>query len=402
MTTAKKDLRGGHPLWADSAGIRIRHRSHLAHDSCDVAIIGAGVSGAISALMLAEAGHDVAMIDRRLPFQGSTLASTAMIQFELDTPLLDLADKIGARPAERAYLRSFAAVKALSLLIKRHGIRCGWRDREALYLAGTSMGWRGLRKEAHYRHRIGLPSEFIDGATLAERFAIDRTGAIFSNGAAELNPVQLTAGCLRAAQRYGVRIYAPQDVVKVDATKKGVQLETADQGTLKARRVIFATGYEVAEGVPKGEYDIVSSWAIATAPLPREKLWPTQCLIWEAADPYLYLRTTVDNRIVAGGEDSGLTDPDRRDGAIANKAEKLLEKVSTLLPGRNLSIDYAWAGAFAESPTGLPHIGEIAELTNCFAILGCGGNGITFSMVAAEVAGHWVKGRRDPDSDLFA
>jgi len=153
--------------------------------------------------------------------------------------------------------------------------------------------------------------------------------------------------------------------------------------------------------LPRDRFDITSSWAIATKPIPPAEFWPGRCLIWEAADPYLYLRSTPDNRIVAGGEDSGLKDADRRDAAVPAKAEKILRSVERLLPGRKLEIDYAWAGAFAESPTGLPLFEEIDGLPNCLAILGCGGNGITFSYVASEIASQWAKGRSDPDRDLF-
>jgi glycine/D-amino acid oxidase-like deaminating enzyme len=396
-----KDLRGGRTLWSDSPHIRLRHRKVLERERCDVAVIGAGISGAIISLLLAEAGQDVVVIDRREPIHGSTLASTAMIQFELDTPLSELADKIGADQAERAYRRSADAVAALIETVARHQIRCGLSERPALYLAGDSMGWRGLRDEAAYRARIGLDSAFLDKSTLAAQFQIDRTGAILSRGAAELNPAQCAAGCLRAAQRYGARLYTPISVEHVEAGPDSVELKTETGGTVVARRVIFATGYEVAPGIPKSDYEIISSWAIATKPLEGSALWPLRCLIWEASDPYLYLRTTVDNRIVAGGEDAADSDPKRRDKAIAAKSRALLAKVEQLLPGRRLEIDYAWAGAFADSPTGLPHIGEVPGMPNCLSVLGCGGNGITFSMVAAQLAQHWVAGRTDPDADLF-
>ena len=401
MITTKKILRSGRPVWADSARIGVRHRSILNAVTCDIAIVGAGVTGAIQALVLAEAGHDVVVVDRRLPLRGSTLASTAMIQFELDTPLMKLADQIGSRAAERAYLRSFQAVKNLGNLTRRHAIACAWKNRNALYLAGETMGWRALQAEAAYRAKIGLPSHFVESPALSQQFSIGRTGAILSDGAAEVNPAQLTAGCLRAAQRFGARLYAPHDVINVQASRTGVVLETARGGTVAARRVIFATGYEVAPGVPKGDYGISSSWAIATVPLPAHKLWPTRCLIWEASDPYLYLRTTADNRIVAGGEDTGMTDPIRRDRAIPKMAATLLAKISDLFPGRDFKLDYAWTGAFADSPTGLPHIAPVEEMPNAFAVLGCGGNGITFSMIAAEMTRHWARGKRDPDADLF-
>lgn len=401
MITDQKDLRGGYPLWLKASGTSVRTRHALKRETCDVAIVGGGISGALTALALVNSGFDVVVIDRRNPGSGSTAASTAMIQFELDTPLSELSDKIGAKKATRAYQRSLKAVNNLKSLIQANGIEAAWRDRAALYLAGNEMGWRGLRDEAKLRQKSGLPSRFIDAASLNRTYDINRTGAILSSGAAELNPAQLTAGALRAAQRKGARIYADCEVTSLEADRDGVELTTDSGGTISCRKAVMATGYETLKSLPKGLFDITSSWAIATQPLADKDFWPTRCLIWEAADPYLYLRATDDNRILAGGEDSGLTDPQRRDAAIEAKSAKLLKAVNRLLPGRDMRIDYAWAGAFATSRTGLPIIGEVEELPNCFAILGCGGNGITFSMAASELATAWAHGKKDPDADLF-
>jgi len=52
--------------------------------------------------------------------------------------------------------------------------------------------------------------------------------------------------------------------------------------------------------------------------------------------------------------------------------------------------------------TGLPSIGAIPGKQNCYAVLGFGGNGITFAMIAAEVLREAIAGRADPDADLFA
>lgn len=324
-----------------------------------------------------------------------------MIQFELDTSLTELADKKGGHIAERAYLRSFAAVRELGDIVARHALKCAWKERKALYLAGNAHGWRALQTEADYRKRIGLPSIFLDSHEVASTHGIDRTGAILSDGAAEVNPVQLAAGCLRTAQRLGARLYSPHEVTKIHPRADGVDLETADGIIISARRAVFTTGYAVLPDLPRDKFDPVSTWAIATKPVAPDALWPGRCLIWEAADPYIYMRTTWDNRILAGGEDSKLNSPDRRDAATPAKADRLLSKVHELLPGRRLEVDYAWAGAFADSPHGLPYIAPVPDLRNCFAVLGCGGNGITFSVIAASIACAWADGKADPDAKIF-
>ncbi len=400
-TSPPKQLRGGAPLWADSPRISVRHHTKLEPLTCEIVIVGAGISGAIAALMLAENGHDVVVLDRRAPVTGSTLASTAMIQYEIDTPLSELADKIGARKAERAYRRAFQGNVSLRKLAERHDIACALKDRDALLLAGNEMGARALHAEADYRARIGLPATFLNQADLRERFGFDRTGAILSSGNAELNPAQYAAGALRAAQALGARIYSPHDVKDIVASDKHVALRMTTGMAVIAQKVVFATGYEALPQIPKQKYDIVSTWAIATTPLPPDAFWPTRCLVWEAADPYLYMRATADNRIVVGGEDADVSSPEKRDAATGRKSQRLLAKLQKLLPGRDLKIDYAWSGAFADSPTGLPYLAPLDHMPNCFALLGCGGNGITFSAIAGELITAWAAGRRDPDADLF-
>ena len=72
-----------------------------------------------------------------------------------------------------------------------------------------------------------------------------------------------------------------------------------------------------------------------------------------------------------------------------------------LIPGLRFQIAHRWAGAFGESDTGLPFIDAVPGHPNCFAVMGFGGNGITYSMIAAEVVSRLIAGRDDPDADLY-
>ena len=402
IVAKRKDLHEGRSLWSDSAQRKVRARQARLNETFEVVIVGGGISGALCALVLSAAGHEVAVVDRRPPGEGSTIASTAMIQFEIDTPLINLADQIGQKAASRAYLRSAKAVRDLRDLISEHNLNAHWTDRDALFLAGNEMGYRGLMKEAEARQKLGLQSTFLSKADVLRSFGIETTGAILSAGSAELDPARLSASCLRKAQNLGATVISPCEITTVESDANKVRLSTKAGGMISAHKVIFATGYEVIRGIPRDAFEIVSSWAIATKPIGPEKFWPSRCLIWEAADPYMYLRSTRDNRILVGGEDSGLTNADRRAAAIPAKANRLLRKAQQLLHLPELEIDYAWAGAFADSPTGLPVFKTLPDLPNVFAILGCGGNGITFSMIASDVVESWLAGRKDPDYDLFA
>lgn len=102
-------------------------------------IVGAGVTGALVAEATTAAGLSTIVIDRRLPARGSTAASTALLQFEIDTPLIHLADQIGFSDAARAWRRSYGAVQDLASIVGRLSIDCGFRNQRALYLSSNVL-----------------------------------------------------------------------------------------------------------------------------------------------------------------------------------------------------------------------------------------------------------------------
>ena len=157
----RKNLHDGRSLWHDSTRRTVRTRTLRQSETCEIAVIGGGISGALTALSLVEAGHEVMVLDRRPPGEGSTVASAAMIQFEIDTPLTQLTRRIGKDKATWAYHRSAKAVRDLGRLIDKHAIHANWVERGALFLAGNEMGFRGLMQEVEARQGIGLPSQFL-------------------------------------------------------------------------------------------------------------------------------------------------------------------------------------------------------------------------------------------------
>ncbi|HEX3674318.1 MAG TPA: FAD-dependent oxidoreductase [Rhizomicrobium sp.] len=397
--TDEKRLVSGNPVWAHSGGAHVPMRRLRDSIKVDVAIVGAGISGAFLAHALAGRYERIAVLDRRTPAHGSTAASTALLQFEIDTPLTELRDRIGPKAA-RAWQRSYRATQDLVEIVRTEAIRCGLERRQSLYLAGDSMGFRGLRSEIKARHRAGLPGEYLDAAALRAQFGIDRTGAILSPGSAIANPVQLAAGLLRRAAQAGVAIYSPVRIEDILATRHGVMLDTGEH-FIEARQCVLCTGYELMKGLPRKGTKITSSWAIATRPRAHYPRWLDETLVWEAADPYLYMRTTPDGRLVIGGEDEDIDLASYRARSLDRKAARLAVKARKLIPGLDFSISHRWTGAFGESDDGLPIIDRVPRMPNCFAVMGFGGNGTIYSVIASQIVPTLLKGEPDKDADIF-
>ena len=400
--TRKRDLRTGEPVWS-------AHRHAIPPESrlrrstrADVVVVGAGITGSLVAQRLCELGLRPLILERRRgAMLGSTAASTALLQFELDTPLVHLARKIGKRAAGRAWLCSHSAVNELRTQAHRLGIEARLQTRPSLYLAGNLLDAAGLRREALARQKLGLPSELLDRRTLRHHFDIDRPAAILSHGNAEADPVALASGFLRHAIRAGAKLHAPHEVTDLHASGRYTTLATADGLEIRARHVVLCTGYELPKIVPAAQHQIFSTWAMATAPQP-EKVWPQRALIWEASEPYLYARTTSEGRVICGGEDEEFADAAQRDSLIPIKTARLQKKLGKLFPQLDTRASFAWTGSFGASTSGTPSFGRIPGYPCCYAVLGYGGNGITFSMLAASMIARAVRGRPDADAGLFA
>lgn len=396
---SRRDLIGGNSCWREDGSRRLRP-DPLPAVPVDVAIVGAGVMGAMMAESLTRIGKSVALVDRRHPSHGSTAASTALVMWAADVPLLHLGREIGEAEAGRRWRRVHRALRNLEDRVGTLGIDCGWTARPVVYLAGDLLDMDELRDEADARQRAGLHSEYLAPDAVAGRFGIPPRAGLVSGGSFEVDPVELTLGLLELAQRRGASLSFPVDIQAVHPEARGVRLVGADGEQLLAGTVILAAGYEAAGGTLPKAFTLGSSFAIATHP-GVAPLWRENAMMWEASDPYLYMRTTRDGRIIVGGEDEETADPEERDTMIEAKRATIERKAAAMLGIDRLEADCAWAATFGGSPDGLPAIGLMRGCDNIWLASGFGGNGITFAALAAELVVAGLSGVPDADAAGF-
>ena len=397
--TKQADLRGGRSPWfvTGPQAVRLDVGENM---KCDALIVGGGITGSLIAERLTRQGLYVVIIDRELPGRGSTAASTSMLLWEIDHSLTQLTEIYGFERASRAYLASLHAVAGLKSLVLQLGLPCEMRDKDSLYLAAGSAG-KQLLREHQLRRRAGLPGDFLDHAMLIDVFGIARAGAIVSSGAADADPMQLARGLLRTAVARGARVFEGE-AVEFDAAARSVGVQLKNGRQIEARSVVLATGYVMPAIIHSTVQTTSSSWAIATTPQPQN-IWKGGALIWEDSKDYLYARTTAAGRIIIGGEDSDqIIDPEARDRLIPQKSRDLAQKLATLWPAANVEIEFRWSGTFDSTSDGLPLIGLVPGAKNIYAAYGYGGNGITFSFLAAQLIGDLIAGSTSPLLSDFA
>lgn len=398
------DLKSGTPFWTIRNGL-IRHYPRLTADTrCDVAIMGAGITGAIIADELVRRGMSIVVLDACEAGWGSTAASTALVQGEIDTDLLDLARIHGERSAVEAYRACADAVSGISARFPRidPGVAC-----TSLYHASRGRDCPRLRHEFEFRRRSGFDVEWIEQDELHARFGLYARCAIASRPAARIDPYLATHELLEDISRQGARVHARTRIVRIRANRKQVILETQAGHRVRARHVVMATGYAAQTLLPAPVARNRSTYAFVTNPIDAphdaeafESI--RHALVWETARPYLYMRATDDGRLMIGGEDDEIDIPARRDAVVGRKAWKLLRKARRRLPDLTLDAAFAWAGTFAETPDGLPFFGPHALTGDrIHYALAYGGNGITFSWIGAGIIADLIQARVNPLSRLF-
>ena len=396
------DLTSGFPFWPVNDGLIQTYPRLDADAGCDVAVLGGGITGALVAYHLIEAGLDTIVLDRRDVASGSTAASTALLQYELDTTFAELSDMHGESRAMRVYLACRDAIDKLERLSARLGDRGGFERKTSLYLASKKSDRKVLRAEWEARHALGLRVDWLEESDIGNRFSFRRPAALLSYDAAQIDAYAFTHALLQDGCRRGLRVFDRTTVAKIEPTRDGVTLRTAEGRVVRAKRLVFATGYETHDLLKKKVARLTSTYALASEPLRSMDGWgENRCLIWEHARPYLYLRTTPDNRVILGGEDEDFRNPIRRDRLIAKKAERLTKRFGELFPDIPLQVAFAWAGTFGETEDGLAYIGEHRDWPGAYFALGYGGNGIPFGLIAAEIIRDAILGTRNEHADLF-
>ncbi|RXT06303.1 FAD-binding oxidoreductase [Ammoniphilus sp. CFH 90114] len=397
------DLKNGPLSWLDTLPSPPTYPQLEEDIVCDVLVIGGGEAGSLCAYHLAEQQVDTVIVDRRRFGFGSTSANTGLLQFANDKELTACINTFGEEKGVRFYKLCQNAVSEIGKLCNKLKIFPDYVSRDSLYYATSIEDVPSLQKEYLTLKKHGFPVRYMKEEEIREKYSFSKPAAIFATGDADINPYKFANSLIYSAVDFGLRAYQETEIVSRETEKDHVVLYTKNRKRIKARKVIFATGYETQIQLQNNANAVLSSsYAIVTQPIEEFTGWPDRCLIWETARPYLYIRTSVDNRIIAGGFDEPMVQAEQRDARLIHKRDLLVQAVQELFPSiPNLRADYYWSATFGGTHDGYPLIGEQPEYPHCYFALGYGGNGTVYSMIAAQIITSLITQGTHQDADLF-
>src|SRR6187200_1298383 len=395
-------LSSGYPLSLIKNGLLFSYPKLEQDIKTDVLVLGGGISGALVAHYLIREGIDCTLIDARTIGLGSTCASTSLLQYEIDTPLNQLIEMVGEKNAVRSYKLGTSAITKLAKLAAIAGVK-DFEMKKSFYYAAYKKDLSFLKKEYEIRKKHGFKVAWLEEDQVFKQFGFSSPGGILSDVAATTDAYVLTHRLLQYNVSKGLKVYDRTQVVSIKHDWRNVHLKTQEKFIITAKKLVYATGYEVVDFISKPIVKLTSTYAIASEAFNFPvKLGKNDTVIWNTAQPYLYIRLTNDNRIIIGGRDEEFFSHFKRDKLIPEKTKQLQKDFKKIFPLIPFKTEFSWAGIFGSTKDGLPYIGTYQKLPNSFFALGFGGNGITFSQVAGEIIASLIKGRKNKDANIFS
>jgi len=345
----------------------------------DIGIVGAGVTGCACALALAEAGLSVRVVDARRVAEGASGRNGGFALRGTASPYDEVVASLGRERSLALWRWTEQELDEIERLAGDAFRRVG-----SLRLAADAEEREDLRDEIEGLWADGLEADWIDAPTgpLAGRFS-----------AAIRHP---TDGVLQPAR--WVRHLAALAVSAGAELVEGHRI--SDPEEVGADTVVIAT-----DGYPSGllgelEGLIVPTrgQVIATEPL-EERLFEIPHYGRHGFD---YWHQSEGGRLVAGGfRDIAVDQEFTADEDVTEPVQRSLERFVNDLVGRELRVDYRWAGIFGLVLDFLPVVGPLPDRDGTWVAGGYSGHGNVLGFACGRLVARAITGDRDPLLDLF-
>lgn len=275
--------------------------------------------------------------------------------------------------------------------------------RDTLYLASCKEDIPRLEEEYELLKQHGFMLDLLTQKEIETKYPFSREAAIYSYGDGELNPFKYTHALFDYAAKRKVRIFENTEMNghHYDKQEKRMVITTKAGYSIKAGKVIFATGYEGTELKQEKTVSFVSTYTVTTNKVDDLSSWNNRSLIWETARPYLYMRTTADNRIIIGGLDENTDSAEERDSMLMHKKDKLIEELKNMFPELDVKPAYYLAGFYGGTKDGLPIIGIYDEYPDSYFLFGFGDNGTVYSQLLAKIIATKILEGDSPDLAFY-
>lgn len=398
------------PVWAKVHKVPQQY-GWLAEDkSCDICVVGGGITGAMCALRLAQAGARVILITANQAGFGATASAMPCAEYDSGTTLMNLSKRIGIDMALTMLELGVQAVSGLEQLASDLGAECSFYRRDCLLFTDDDRELEQLNKEYLQRRRAGFDCSYVSRGAARDVFPFDISGGIISKGlAAETDPYLLTQLCIKKAVSLGAEVFENTRAERMESIDGGMEITASTHRRIKAKQVVVAAGSACAD-IIEGLVSPRTCFMGISRPMTQFSGWPGRCVIRSWSAPRVTYAASPDGRICACGLDTAVVDEESRLGGVIHipslhekRFEELAAGAKYLLPQMYFS-GFEAVSAFRSCRTtdGMPIIGRAEGQPNCVFAVCCGAGGLLMSEIASQTVTDICCGDENELAELFS
>lgn len=379
----------GHSIWHETVRKSV-YPSFEGALSTDVCVVGAGISGLTTALLLQRDGRQVVVLEAELIGSGATGSTSAHVTHVPDVRYAKLVDQLGTDDARVFAAEARAAFRAMQDFAKRSPVPCDWSGVPAYLYTESSADAEELEQEAEAARELGVGAILTDSVPLL--FPV--RAAILYPGQARFHPLDYLEGLAQQFTACGGRLFERTRVSDWAENKGRVHLET-DRGAVDANAAVLATHVPLGFNLLQAQVAPYQSYIVALRV--RERI--PDALYWDTAKPYHYLRRCLswdEELLLVGGEDRK-SGHELNPAACYSRLEAHARKRFTVR-----DVVQRWSAQYYEPADGLPYVGRSALSESVYVATGYSGSGLVLGTMAARVLHDGIQGRETDVSRLVA
>ncbi|HEY9679560.1 MAG TPA: FAD-dependent oxidoreductase [Drouetiella sp.] len=364
---------------------------------CDVCVVGGGITGLMTAFMLATEGKKVIVVDDGPVCRGETIRTTGHVTNVLDMRFHTLIAKHGLENARIAFQAYRAGMDQIASIINTQKIACDFEKVDGYLILSPETKLNELQREEKAANDVGIANVSLTDSPLKRH---EVTPALKFPSQYQINIAEFMDGLIDACLDLGVEIFANTRMGGIeDGDVVVVKKENQENVSVSASSIVIATNSPIlGVGVHLKQsayrtYVIAGPVAINSVP---------KGLFWDTEEPYHYVRTQPieddleHELLIVGGEDHKTGQEDDPQIRFAR-----LEEWTRTWVGNFKSIDYKWSGQVYEPVDGLPYVGKQPGSKGIYIATGASGVGLSFAGFACQILNDLICGRANSSAALF-
>ncbi len=361
----------------------------------EVATIGGGLTGTLSAYLLAKEGKKVVVLEKKDISNTTTAYTTAWLNCVVDTDLSDLVKMYGEDAAKGVWRSGMEAIDLIEKIIQGEKIDCNFSRVSHFRYAANEKEMKNLRVEHGFAQKFGFETILHDKSALN----FTNTGSLEIKSQAKFHPIKFLMGLRKASEKYGVVYYENTEAKEI--TDLGIVVTTKIK-TVRAKYSIIATHQPFNNPKEFFAHKATYTSYVLEVSIPHGII--PEGLYEDEKNPYHYFRIDAfpeNDRLILGGEDhraeisKKILPPEKSYNALLSFLDKLL-------PNIRYKVITKWDGGIIETIDGLPYIGSYSKTNkNTLVATGFSGNGMTYSAVAAQIFKDIIFKKENPYIQLY-